>query len=231
MKVRLVLLLIPNVILASDSTVSISEKIKVIEDERDNNLESIKKQLEDIGKLEHFEFHKEALEKQFDEIITNIKCDKKIVNNLENNISSDVLYWYRGGTIHYKPTAYSHNTTVMEYYDRQGTKQLVDKWINEPHLKSIRDWKSFVISKVLPNVGGKIGFAFGIFYDLDDISKYLSKKGLVDAYYSSSGSAIIHYYIGPSSIDSSAVAWTWKDYPIVIKPSSDYYDIIRYHEN
>lgn len=38
----LVLLLIPNVILASDSTVSISEKIKVIEDERDNNLESIK---------------------------------------------------------------------------------------------------------------------------------------------------------------------------------------------
>lgn len=43
------------------------------------------------------------------------------------------------------------------------------------------------------------------FYDLDDISKYLSKRGLVDAYYSPSGSAIIHYYIGPSSIDSSAV--------------------------
>ncbi len=42
---------------------------------------------------------------------------------------------------------------------------------------------------------------------------------------------IIHYYIGPSYTDSRDVAWIWKDYPIVIKPSSYCYDIIGYHKN
>lgn len=79
----LILLSIPNVILASNCTVSMSEKIKIIEAEKNNNLESIKRQLEDIGKLEHYEFHKEALEKQFGEIITNISLDEKIVINLK----------------------------------------------------------------------------------------------------------------------------------------------------
>lgn len=200
-------------------------ELQAILDKKEENIKSIREQLEEMDKMEHFEFHKKALDNEFDKIINTLNGE---ITPMEDN----AMIWGKGEIVHYKSTEESFYTNVLEYYDPKGTKKLVDEWIIEKHLDSIRDWKKFVSRFILTKIPAeKLGFAASAFYEADEIRRYISDRALLKAYDSETGAATVHYYIGPFEDDSSAVVWTWDTYPVVYQPSSKYNDVIRYYMN
>lgn len=241
LKLMLILLICLTVIRTKASAESFNNIVtennylKMLQKNLEENLEEVELQLKESGKLEHLEEHKKILYKEYNSRVnSHFKLKKMIEDNKNYNEISlyNQLYWPKGGVIKYKPTVGSLNTIVLEYYDRKGTTMLYENYVVEPHLRYLRDLKSFIINKILTNVPfGNFGLVFGGFSDADEISKYFSQRAVLKAYESQSGCAMIQYYIEPINTNSSAVILSWIESPYVNKIPSEYNEVIEYYKN
>ena len=206
-------------------------KIDKLYEMKEKNLQSTKEQLLELGKIDQFEAHKKVLEDLYNDEIAQLKSYYN--NDLSSNFQlSQGMYWRNGGTIHYKPTELSLTSNVLEYYDNKQSKLIFQKYVIEEYLKELRDWKGFVLNKILTNIPDQsIGFAASVFSDAADISRFISRRAIDKAVNFGNGCIIVHYNIGPTMNESSVAVWSWESYPYVNRPSSSVYNVIEYYQN
>lgn len=136
--------------------ISKMSELKKLEKQKENNLISIKEQLEEQNLMEHYDIYKELVEVEYNGLKDQIEG-----KSTYNSTSSNRYTFYYGGQTsfimgahHSDPRARAH--LVSEYYTRTQTSSIINEFDRNNRI-TIRDLQRFVIESVvaykIPGIG------------------------------------------------------------------------------
>lgn len=187
-----------------------------LEKQRDKNLELIKEQLEEQDMMEHYDFHAELVDLEYQIL-------KDGILGLDNvTVSSRRIYLRNGGQIEYRAEPdkdpRTHAYFVIDAYNKEMTADIIDKYdnnnrttfadINRYIINTILGWKIPMISPLLVGIeGGVLLRDYLTSRVIDNIENSNTKCLLISS---------VSHYGGKSTV------WrVWEDMPYVaISPSA-----------
>lgn len=202
----MLLFLTPTLTIAAESNQlesNISKKLKQLELIKDENLQLAEEQLKEQGMMEHYEIHKQLIEKDYSTAKSILLCEI-------TPRSSTSYYFDDGGQLRYEITeGYGYEVTE-EYYIQSQLQIILNEW-NANNNFTIGGLATLVIGTIAGYTISNIGYVIAGYSIFSYLSSLVSKTTLTNVTNYGYG---VNRTVEGVDVGRSSIWLKWYDHPL-----------------